>query len=83
MRRRRQEIRSVEHERLIPHVPAEEAAELRHRLSNNMQLVLALIAKESASSHDPAVKEALHRLAERVEEISWGQKSVQRADAQH
>ena len=48
----------------------EELADLRHRLTNSLQLVLAIIAKESANSPDPEVKAALERVAVAVQQLT-------------
>jgi len=59
-----------EHRRLMRSERDDHLAEARHRITNNLQLVLALIAKERASSNDPEVHAALKRLEVRVQDLT-------------
>ncbi len=54
----------------------EEAADVRHRLTNSLQLVLALIAKESANTRNPDVRAALERVAAAVQQLTPAHETI-------
>ncbi len=69
--------------RMIPALREDHHADVRHRLSNSLQLVLALIAKESANARTPEVKAALERLAVAVQQLTALQESAEEVEVGH
>lgn len=59
-------------------VPELLLAELRHRVSNNMQMILSFIAHEEAATDVPEVKAALSKVAARVKALAASHDALQR-----